>query len=352
MQAKPTTLIPSEPVADSFDQNVKREYPFARSALEGLPCIGYGASSLPGFFVWEKLEADVRVDDRMKLSIVFIGRQGEHFISLGTGFLAVKNTGGKLFQQIVTARHVIEDFKEGEPVYVRVNRRGSGVEVLPTNPGHWITHPDDAVDLAVCPTSIPPDQFEIMHIHLDDDLATEDVVSNEQIGIGDDVFVAGMFTRHLGEARNLPIVRSGVISAMPEEKVWTQRGYADAYLIEVRSIAGLSGSPVFVHMAPYRVLPGGVVRKSEHKTHYFIGVMQGHFVTQDPTDVISEDDASPGDMATGIGLVVPAQKLAELIDLPELREKREAIVEQKKRESGVVLDSAAGQVSPTKHDKS
>jgi hypothetical protein len=44
----------------------------------------------------------------------------------------------------------------------------------------------------------------------------------------------------------MPIVRHGNVAMLPTEQVQTDLGYTDAYLVEVRSIGGLSGSPVFV----------------------------------------------------------------------------------------------------------
>lgn len=135
--------------------------------------------------------------------------------------------------------------------------------------------------------------------------------------------------------------------ASPDELVYTPRGHIEAHLIEARSIAGLSGSPVFVHMAPLRVMPDGTVRPSRLKVHYFLGVMQGHFITSDPKETISPDEEAPGDMSTGIGVVIPGQRVLELIDHPDLKGRREEIVAKKKRESGFVEDAVKRPTPPT-----
>jgi hypothetical protein len=55
-----------------------------------------------------------------------------------------------------------------------------------------------------------------------------------------------------GRKRNIPIVRTGNISMIPSEKVpgiQIRRGESvesEVYLIEARSVGGLSGSPVFI----------------------------------------------------------------------------------------------------------
>lgn len=291
----------------------------------------------------------MRVSEKILSCVVFIGLdQNGSFTALGTGFLAVKSTGGRLFQHVITARHVIENVTFPE-ICVRINTRDGRIEHLRLEKSAFIHHPNKAVDVAVCPTHVAPEKYDILHINLDRELLTAQVIKKHQIGLGDDVFMAGMFTSHIGDTQNRPIVRIGTIAAMTGEKIQTNRGLAPGYLIEARSIAGLSGSPVFLQMAPLRVAPDGEVIPAEGPMHYFMGLMQGHFLTADPSEVISPDEEyAPGDMTTGIGIVVPAEQILEVVNLPQLANEREAIVERMKRESGFVEDSKKVSERPTK----
>lgn len=291
----------------------------------------------------------MRVDEKVLSCVVFIGKASDgHFTAFGTGFMAVRSTGGRLFQHVVTARHVVESIGDGD-VCIRINRLSGGFEHTMADSKDWVFHPDPSVDIAVCPTHVPPEEYAIHHVNLNDELADDDVIDDQMIGVGDEVFMAGMFTRHLGEFENRPIVRTGTIAAMRGEKIETNRGFVDAYLIEARSIAGLSGSPVFVQIAPLRVMPGGEVRAAEGRVFYFLGVMQGHHVTQDPVDVASPDDVyAPGDMNTGIGVVIPCQLVVEAVDVPKLKDERERIAAEANNKSGFVPDSAAKREPPTK----
>ena len=299
------------------------------------------------YFFWDVWEGNMRVSEKVLSCVCFLGRDDSgSFLAYGTGFFAVVATGERLFQHIVAARHVIENINF-DPICVRLNRSDGRIEHTYADRKHWVFHPDPAVDIAVCPTHVPPESYDIKHVHLGQEVATPEVFEDEKIGVGDDVFMAGMFTRHIGETSNDPIVRIGTIAGLPAEKVQTDRGLVYAYFVEVRSIAGLSGSPVFVHMAPLRVMADGEVRRSEKRTHYFLGVMQGHHVSQDPTDVASPDDYTPGDMNTGIGVVIPAERIIEVIDLPVLRTEREMIAEKKRKESGFVPDSTGHKKPPT-----
>jgi hypothetical protein len=68
---------------------------------------------------------------------------------------------------------------------------------------------------------------------------------------------------------------------MPNEQVQTVLGYADVYLVEARSLGGLSGSPVFVrHTVQQRV------KSTDDKEIYIfmngtgktlLGLMHGHW---------------------------------------------------------------------------
>ena len=180
-------------------------------------------------------------------------------------------------------------------------------------------------------------------------MLTDAVLEEEAINAGDDVFITGVFTSHCGETKNIPIVRAGVIAAMPEEPVWTPDGYMDAYLVEAHSIGGLSGSPVFVQMAPYRVVDGAV-RQSTKRTHYLIGLMKGHFVIESTEDAVMEhEEGGTGKINTGIGVVVPSRIIEETCEQPKLAGQRQEILSKLAAESGGVNDST---VSPKKSEPS
>ncbi len=74
--------------------------------------------------------------------------------------------------------------------------------------------------------------------------ATDEIIKDQNIGLGDEVFITGLFGYVAGSQKNIPIVRVGNIAMMPDEKVPTEGEPMEAYLIEARSMGGLSGSPV------------------------------------------------------------------------------------------------------------
>jgi hypothetical protein len=181
----------------------------------------------------------------------------------------------------------------------------------------WWYHPtDDSVDVAVTPWS-PPDYVECETIPKKM-FVTEEVIATQSIGTGDEVFIVGLFAHLAGTARNMPIVRVGNIAMMDEERVHSQDfGLMDTYLIEARSIGGISGSPVFVRSSG----PGGLLSSC-----FLLGSIHGHW------DIRPEDKNTfldgVGDKAEkinmGIAVVVPAKRILEVFDHPELVQMRRA----------------------------
>jgi hypothetical protein len=116
---------------------------------------------------------------------------------------------------------------------------------LNANLDHWCLHPTDpTVDVAVLPCNIEPemDVLSISTKHFWSPSANGD----QKIGIGDEVFFPGLFTYAPGHRRNIPILRHGNLAMLPDEPIQVDSGFAEVYLIEARSIGGISGSPVFV----------------------------------------------------------------------------------------------------------
>jgi hypothetical protein len=58
---------------------------------------------------------------------------------------------------------------------------------------------------------------------------------------------------------------------------------------------------------------------------YLLGLMHGHFDVENLTEDVVVDDGGDGSRGihTGIGVVIPVEKLIETLSLPELVEKRQ-----------------------------
>lgn len=142
----------------------------------------------------------------------------------------------------------------------------------------WVFHEDTNVDIAILEWQVPRD-VDFWPFPLKD-AVTPELIVREGIGLGYDVFVVGLFTRRAGQARNIPIVRVGNIVAMPEEQIKTGTGPQEAYLIELLSIGGLSGSPVFLYLGGLRreFQADGEIKVTAYAgAIHMLGLLHGHW---------------------------------------------------------------------------
>lgn len=247
----------------------------------------------------------------------------------GTGFVvSVKEPGGVMpGLYVVTNRHVIE----GGHTVIRSNTTGDAIQCLETDETNWMFHPAGD-DLAVFPFFYDPRVTPLIHIPSATFL-TRALIERWNIGPGDDVFTVGRFVSQEGRQSNLPTVRFGNIAQMPWEPIrdYRQSGLYDqeSFLVEARSLPGYSGAPVFVHIPPASIRSGveGWERPenilSAHGP-WLLGVNWAHMNEFTPT---VDRDGRPLDFKvrsnSGMMAVVPAWKLEELLNMPELKRTRE-----------------------------
>jgi hypothetical protein len=261
------------------------------------------------------------VTDEMRKCVVFVYRfTGGQHVPAGTAFFLAKHVPeypDHVLGLLLTAAHVIDGVKQlGEDGHVslRFNTREgrSLLYQVPTSAWH---QPEDAVDLAVCLGSFDHTRVEFRAFNVGDGgAATDEIIKSQQIGIGDEVFMVGLFRNHLGRDRNEPVLRVGNIAAMPQDEVRTALGPMRAILIEARSIGGLSGSPVFVHMGFARWREGQVVRSGTPSPFFFLGLMHGHWDVSTEAIDAAAPDAVGENVNTGIGIVVPAEQIMRILN--------------------------------------
>ena len=212
---------------------------------------------------WVRLEREIlmQVDDYIRKSVVFLGMPEAHgFVGHGTGFLVAIDEGEHSFFYVISARHVVwplwVEVKDGKPqgqIFVRVNRDTGVPKVFPVQRDEWIFHPDKEIDVCALPLDLHDDEDEHdgdkldwSHIALPSMAHTHDKASWSGISLGDEVFVAGAFVNRLGVQKNIPIIRIVNIAAMPEKSIEFVSPKRPVYLVETRSLGGISGSPVFL----------------------------------------------------------------------------------------------------------
>lgn len=286
----------------------------------------------------------MRVSDAITKCVGFLYIESEQGARpVGTAFVVGVDDPtlpGRVWTYFVTARHVVEAARAHSPdgyLYLRLNRRGGGLAYFRSHVDYWLTHPEDlSADVAVWGFAPSSDDIEYL-VYPHEAIATVSLLAQDDVGVGDEVFITGLFVNHAGSDRNLPIVRVGNIAAMPSEPISSPFGPANAYLIEARSIGGLSGSPVFVNLMGVRTLPGTLRIGGRH--HVLLGLVHGHWDVQ-PTPATSEiavDGLRDEVVNMGIAIVVPAEKILDIID------RHPAFVTQRgeRREEGAPTATAA-----------
>jgi hypothetical protein len=184
--------------------------------------------------------------------------------------------------RLVTARHVLDHIKKRglTRVFVRFNTTGGDSAWVMTEITEWKYHPtNETIDLAMLPFGFPAD-FD--HLSMPDLVFfTPAIATEHQVALGEEVFVTGLFRHHHGKRRSIPIVRVGNLAALDEEQVQTSIGLRDAYLIEARSLGGLSGSPVFLNLGTTRRIKGQqAVAGGGGAIIFLLGLIHGMRATQ------------------------------------------------------------------------
>ncbi|MGA3030620.1 MAG: hypothetical protein ABSE58_07795 [Candidatus Limnocylindrales bacterium] len=291
----------------------------------------------------------MRIPDVIRKSVGFVGfcdQDGREVFSGTFFFVYVPMSDTYSCAYAVTARHVIagmQSVRIPQPM-LRLNLQDETANAVwvSTEYSEWVLS-ERVEDTAILRVSLglSPYDYQAMSVKM---ALTAERIREFEIGPGTDVFIPGLFLmfddprRVYGVNRNVPIIRAGHIAAMTGELVPTEVGKMDAYLVEARSIGGLSGSPVFAHMGSVRV-EHGVVKTAkgpegepfDHGIFYLMGLVHGHFPMLPYDDEPSRGghlDAGIGakerDVNMGISIVVPIERLTALLDREDVRTAREA----------------------------
>jgi hypothetical protein len=271
----------------------------------------------------------MRIRDEILNTVAFLcvpvaGDSGQKWKYGGTGFfVGIENEINPKLQHpyFVTARHCVREAEKIGQLHIRMNRHDGKADPLPVS-GPWMLPDDPSIDIAVIAAMPPRETFSYQWLGTALFL-TDEQASKSGIGPGDELFMAGLFTARSGQQRNLPIVRTGIIAAMPDEPIFDEKTGQEfrSYVAEVRSIGGLSGSPVFVALEPGRVHP--VTNKIDLRRKVFLlGVVRGHwdYAAKNSPMAFSDDELKAVNM--GMAMITPIDELSKLLFLKDQVESR------------------------------
>jgi hypothetical protein len=237
--------------------------------------------------------------------------KAEYSIDLkGTGFFVAKQMGqtpgeGGIF--LVTAKHVA--LQLGTEVTVLMNLKpdkGGGAGAIHITKAPWLFHSDASIDIALL--RMPPTilEFDAKWLVESDFLTDADIHANV-MAVGNEVQIIGLFSRVPGKASISPVVRTGNVAMFPPEKIPSQIGDIEAYLIEARSLGGMSGSPVFCRSTiAVNTDVGQMCGTGPGK---LMGVVHGHWGIP-----VQDEAAKAQHVNLGLAIVIPAKLIPEIID--------------------------------------
>lgn len=305
----------------------------------------------PRWYLNEPKDYHMRVPDEVRKCVVFLTWDrpvGDHFTHEWRGSAFLMSVPSERlphvsYTYLVSAAHLFPSHGR-MPFYVEVNMHdGQRREIGVGTALDWVRHPtDQTIDVAVLPWG--PPSLEYDHTRLPVSMLLPDTLLEgnhpygpESVGLGDEIFLSGLFAPAGPKANNVPIIRMGNIAMLPSGPVQVSEeldGESDVYLVEVHSLTAMSGSPVFVRAT----VPGGT------GSLYLLGAMRGHWQTtagRIGEIQIDDPDSSAPRLHTGIGLVTPAKKILEVLNQQALIEQRAQKDADQLRRNLPVMDSRA-----------
>jgi hypothetical protein len=249
----------------------------------------------------------------------------------------------------VTNKHVIG---AGFPTVRAVCTLGN-VRIWPLTELDWEDHPGGD-DLAAAHIDLNEgvDVFRTTPSRI---CITQAVAAEQNIGVGDDVFMVSRLLGYDGGERNEPIVRFGNLALGKPTRI--NQGpprhlMQESYIVEMRSVCGCSGSPVFILRNKTIIHEGQLARHSEV---WLLGIDWGHLPEGAPVVTDSGDQTDMrAETASAIATVVPAWKIKELLDVDRFKEQRrvseEQEAERRKKARVAVMDTKPHTEEFTKTD--
>lgn len=263
-------------------------------------------------------------------------RECTEFGSSGFFFQVPSAIDGFGYTYAVTNSHVIFGNDIEYPV-IRVNTTDGKFDLIKTHISNWRRHPHGD-DVAICYIGgLQLKKYKFVAVKRTD-LIDNKFIEEHNIGTGDDVVMVGRFRVHAGIKKNIPAHSFGNIAIMNEEPIYNQFTTLknESFLVEMRSISGFSGSPVFVYIAPASFrFKNGMKDGEELKPEYrqkLLGIQWGH-ITYQVTAKTEYGEKKKIEMDSAMAGVVPAWKILDLIDDEEMAQMRERTDKEIKKDT-------------------
>jgi len=243
--------------------------------------------------------------------------------SVATGFLLGTPMGEKdkddqeLYNlSLITNRHVYEDRKTGDrlkKIYLRFNTINESSHYFEVNllkkdeTTLWFKHKNDDVDIAVLPlnaSALKSADVKYYFFH-DNDLFFAKNFKEDNISIGDGLYVLGFPMSIRGKNKNFVIARQGIAARIDNELLSNCYYYIDALAYPGNSGGPVIHKPEIVCLSDTQSNPRaglmGVISSGETYSDVAVSIQ-----TQEPRIIFTEQ--------TGLVRVVPIELVTEAIE--------------------------------------
>lgn len=303
---------------------------------------------------WSMVNPDeiyMRIPDDIRDCVGFVGTRGHDKVMRyrGTAFLLSVQCDDRSLDfrphYLVTAKHCLERVQG--PLFVRLNTKDGTVVCEELKPKDDWYIGENGADVAVLRFNPPASAaYRALPREM---LITPQLLQQSHVGIGDELFVTGLFTYHHGEQRNLPVLRSGMIAAMPEEPLQDQdtgERY-QAYLAEMRSVGGgVSGSPVFIALPDDHTTTAQTDAREKIFRFYVLGIIRGHWDVHTRNAAVDFDQET-GQRHVGMTIVTPIGELSTILDREDIVNAQRQECRELKRQTLPTLDTFTYTASST-----
>jgi hypothetical protein len=251
--------------------------------------------------------------------------------SMGTGFFIKLEEGSFNHVYAVANWHVVF---EGNAPFIRYLAADNGEQLQISKSNADWESPSGCGDIAVThivslsradgdarQSAIPLDEF-----------VTEEDIAELNVGVGDDVFMVGMYEDHGAEAHMIPAARFGNISMLPSihapmEEMNSQHRMP-CFVMDMRSRSGFSGSPVFAfrtwgsdlhfdpshHVRIYQDSSGNYrLHLDEEPMFKLAGLHIGQF-NEEVTIISKEQAGSQMVLGSAMTQVIPAWRIRDFLN--------------------------------------
>jgi hypothetical protein len=226
------------------------------------------------------------------------------------------------FRYLVTTGYALEQGRRRGELIVRFNMKDGTTRDIPTDPQkEWF-----GIDVAVNWLCETPDGADIQPLPLSS-LVTQELTKSRGLEEGADLLAVSPFQLDPESSRTKPLVRLGKSYLMPQLVATRPLGAGstpmeiEAYLAEWRSWGGPTGSPVFVHTP----LDGdNVTEIALGPQTGLLGLVHTHMNIDQELELSGETLAGGTiDVDYGVSVVVPAQRIFDVLMMDELELLRE-----------------------------